>query len=191
MIFSKIPLRIRRKRTPSSMGRGSSFPEFQAIWRHVMLKRTLWFLLAAGCWGMVGTTQAQQYIYKWNDPQGLPQYSELAPPAGVKYEMVRKPTDAAGPGVAPRDLARDQEELARQVTEQQEKEQQQAEKVQKEAEDARARNCEIAKKNVQLLQGDTQIVKPDAKGNKVALNAEQRAEELKKAQKDQDYFCNP
>lgn len=156
-----------------------------------MLKRTLWFLLAAGCWGVVGTTQAQQYIYKWVDAQGQPQYSELAPPPGVKYEMVRKPTDAAGTGVAPRDLAKDQDELARQVAEQKEKEQQQAEKVQKEAEDARARNCEIAKKNVQVLQGDTQVVKTDAKGNKIALDAEQRAAELKKAQKDQDYFCNP
>lgn len=156
-----------------------------------MLKRTLWFLLAAGCCGVVGTVQAQQYIYKWMDSQGQPQYSELAPPAGVKYEMVRKPTDATGTGVAPRDLARDQEELARQVADQKQKEQQEAEKVQKEAEDARAKNCEIAKKNVQVLQGDTQVVKTDAKGNKVALDAEQRAAELKKAQKDQDYFCNP
>ena len=94
-----------------------------------MLKHTLGFLLAAGCCGVVVTTQAQQYIYKWTDPQGQPQYSELAPPPGVKYEMVRKPTDATGTGVAPRDLARDQEELAQQVAEQKEKEQQQAEKV--------------------------------------------------------------
>lgn len=156
-----------------------------------MLKYTLGFLLAAGCCGVVGTTQAQQYIYKWTDSQGLPQYSELAPPPGVKYEMVRKPTDAASPGVAPRDLAKDQEELARQVTEQQQKEQQQTEQVQKEAQNARAKNCEIAKKNVQVLQGDTQVVRTDAKGNKVALDVEQRAAELQKAQKDQDYFCNP
>ena len=156
-----------------------------------MLKYTLGFLLAAGCCGVVGTVQAQQYIYKWTDSQGLPQYSELAPPPGVKYEMVRKPTEATGSGAAPRDLAKDQEELARQVTEQQQKEQQQTEKVQKEAQDARARNCEIAKKNVQVLQGDTQVVRTDAKGNKVALDAEQRAAELQKAQKDQDYFCNP
>ena len=156
-----------------------------------MLKRTLWFLLAAGYCGVVVTTQAQQYIYKWTDSQGQPQYSELAPPPGVKYEMVRKPTDAAGAAVAPRDLAKDQEELARQVAEQKEKEQQQAEQVQKEAEDARARNCEIAKKNVQVLQGNTQVVRTDAKGNKVVLDAEQRTVELQKAQKDQDYFCNP
>ena len=30
-----------------------------------------------------------------------------------------------------------------------------------------------------------------AKGNKVALDPQQREAELKKAQKDQDYFCNP
>ena len=34
-------------------------------------------------------------------------------------------------------------------------------------------------------------IKTDAKGDKMALDAEQRAAELKKAQKDQDYFCNP
>ena len=42
-----------------------------------------------------------------------------------------------------------------------------------------------------MLQGDAQVVRTDAKGDKVVLDAEQRAEELKKAQKDQDYFCNP
>ncbi len=156
-----------------------------------MLKRTRWFLLAAGCCGIVAAAQAQQYIFKWTDSQGMPQYSELAPPPGVKYEMVRKPTDTMGTAVAPRDLAKDQEELARQVAEQKQKEEQQAEKTQKEAEDARAKNCEIVKKNVQVLQGDTQVVKTDAKGSKVALDAEQRAAELKKALKDQDYFCNP
>ena len=156
-----------------------------------MLKRTRWFLLAAGCCGVMVTAQAQQYIYKWTDSQGMPQYSELAPPPGVKYEMVRKLTDTTGAAVAPRDLAKDQEELARQVAEQNQKDQQQAEKTQKEVEDARAKNCEIIKKNVQMLQGDTQVVKTDAKGSKVALDAEQRAAELKKALKDQDYFCNP
>jgi hypothetical protein len=63
--------------------------------------------------------------------------------------------------------------------------------VQKQAEEVRAKNCEIARKNVQVLQGSTQVVKTDAKGNKVVLDAEQRAAELQKAQKDQDYFCNP
>jgi hypothetical protein len=157
-----------------------------------MLKRTLWFLLAASCCGATVTTQAQQYIYKWTDSQGLPQYSELPPPPGVRYEMVRKPAGLEREtGTPARDLARDQEELARQVTEQQQKEEQQAEQVQKQAEEVRAKNCEIARKNVQVLQGSTQVVKTDAKGNKVVLDAEQRAAELQKAQKDQDYFCNP
>ena len=155
-----------------------------------MLKRALLILMASGC---AVTATAQQYIYKWTDEQGLAQYTELPPSHGVKFEIVRKATDAVGTGgaAAPRDLAKDQEELARQEAEQKEKEKEQAEKIQKEAEDARARNCEIAKKNVQVLQGDTQVVKTDAKGNKIALDAQQREAELKKAQKDQDYFCNP
>jgi hypothetical protein len=157
-----------------------------------MLKRTLWFMLVTSFCGVTVTTQAQQYIYKWTDPQGQVQYSELAPPPGVQYEMVRKPA-VVGQETGPqaRDLAKEQEELARQVAEQEQKEKQQADQAQKEAEDVRAKNCEVAKKNVQVLQGDSPVVKTDAKGNKVALDVQQREAELKKAQKDQDYFCNP
>jgi hypothetical protein len=154
-----------------------------------MLKRALFVLMVSGCAVMA---TAQQFIYKWTDEQGMVKYSELPPPAGVKYDMVHKPTDtAAVPGAAPRDLTKDQEELARQEAEQKQKEQQKAEETQKQAEDVRAKNCEIAKKNVQVLQGDTQVVKTDAQGNKVALDAGQRAAELQKAQKDADYFCGP
>ena len=153
-----------------------------------MLKRAFWFLLTASGCGAAITAQAQQFIYKWTDEQGMVKYSELAPPTGVKYEMVRKPSVAAG---AEADLssqqAKEREELARQEAKQKE----QAEQAQKETEDARTKNCEIARKNVQVLQGETQVVRTDPKGNKIILDAEQRAEELKKAQKDQDYFCNP
>ena len=54
-----------------------------------------------------------------------------------------------------------------------------------------AKNCEVAKKNVETLQSDRPVVKADAQGNKVALDAQQRATELQKAQKDQDYFATP
>ncbi len=157
-----------------------------------MLKRTPWLMLAVGCCAVIATAQAQQYIYKWTDSQGQIQYSELSPPPGVQYEMVRKPAGSGQEtGPQARELTKDQEELARQVAEQQRKEEEQAEQARKEAEDVRAKNCEIARKNVQVLQGDSPVVKPDAKGNKVALDAEQRQAELQKAQKDQDYFCNP
>lgn len=155
-----------------------------------MLRRMLWFMLVAGCYGATAT--AQQYIYKWNDEQGQAKYSELPPPTGVPYETVRKPTGSTpGTESATRDLTKEQEELARQVAEQKKKEEEQAEQAQKQVEDVRAKNCEVAKKNVQVLQGDSPVVKTDAKGNKVALDAPQREAELKKAQKDQDYFCNP
>ncbi|MCK7498734.1 MAG: DUF4124 domain-containing protein [Comamonadaceae bacterium] len=103
-----------------------------------MLKRTLWFMLVTSFCGVTVTTQAQQYIYKWTDPQGQVQYSELAPPPGVQYEMVRKPA-VVGQETGPqaRDLAKEQEELARQMAEQEQKEKQQADQAQKEAEDAR------------------------------------------------------
>ena len=155
-----------------------------------MLKRMLWFLLAASGCGATVTAQAQQVIYKWFDEQGMPKYSEVAPPAGVKFEVMQK--SAAGPAQGAETALSAQQAKEREALAQEEaKQKEQAEKAQKEAEDVRAKNCEIAKKNVQILQGDTQVVRTDPQGNKVALDTGQRAEELKKAQKDQDYFCNP
>ncbi|MBL8252630.1 MAG: DUF4124 domain-containing protein [Candidatus Competibacter sp.] len=156
-----------------------------------MFKRTLGWILIASCWGGAVAVQAQQFIYKWTDSQGQVQYSELAPSAGVKYEMVRKPAGAEQNPAADRNLNKEQESLAKQVAEQEQKDKEQAEQAQKEVDDVRAKNCEIAKRNVVALQGTGSVVKTDAKGNKVPLDAEERAAELKKAQKDQDYYCNP
>lgn len=157
-----------------------------------MSKRTLrWVLVAAGC-AFAIAIQAQQFIYKWTDQQGMIQYSELPPPTGVQYEMVRKPTGAEPGGEAStQNLSKEQENLAKQVAEQEKQAQEQAEQAQKEAQDTRIKNCEAAKKNIQVLQSGSPVVKTDEKGNKVALGTEQREAELKKAQKDQDYFCNP
>ncbi len=154
-----------------------------------MLKRAL-LLLVVSCCGaaVIAQTQPQQTIYKWTDEQGKLQYSELPPATGIPYETVRKPTGATpGESALSDQQAKEREELARQEAERKE----QAEKTQQEAQDQRAKNCEIAKKNVQVLQGDSQIVKTDATGKKVVIDAQQREVELKKAQKDADYFCNP
>ena len=105
--------------------------------------------------------------------------------------MVRKPAGAEQNPAADRNLNKEQESLAKQVAEQEQKDKEQAEQAQKEVDDVRAKNCEIAKRNVVALQGTGSVVKTDAKGNKVPLDAEERAAELKKAQKDQDYYCNP
>lgn len=157
-----------------------------------MLKRVLWFLLVTGCWGVMATAQAQQFIYKWTDEYGQLKYSELPPPPGVPYETVRKPTGAAdGAGPAARDLAREQEELARTLAEEEASRKEQEEQAQQQAEEVRAKNCEIAKRNVEVLQSDRPVFRTDAQGNRVALDAEQRAAELQKSLKDQDYFCNP
>ncbi len=155
-----------------------------------MLKR-VWLILMIGCCGIAAMAQTptQQTIYKWTDELGKVQYSELPPPAGVPFETVRNST-VQGKELG-RDLAKDQEELARQVAEQKLKEQQQTEQTQKEAADIRAKNCEIAKKNIQILESDRPVLMPDAKGNKVALDAEQRAAALQKAKKDMDYNCSP
>ncbi|MCC8986757.1 MAG: DUF4124 domain-containing protein [Candidatus Contendobacter sp.] len=154
-----------------------------------MLKRTLFCMVLAGSCAMAATAYAQQFIYKWTDDQGQLKYSELPPPPGVTYEMVRKPSGpSSGVVQSAPDLTKEQEKKA---AEEAAKQKEQQEQAQKEAEDVRAKNCEIAKKNVQVLQGESPVVKTDAKGNKAPLDAEQREAELKKAQKDQDYFCNP
>ncbi|CDH47616.1 DUF4124 domain-containing protein [Candidatus Contendibacter odensensis] len=154
-----------------------------------MLKQVLLLLIVSGCGAVaIAQTQPQQTIYKWIDDQGKLQYSELAPPPGVAYETVRKPTGATpGESALSNQQTKEREELARQEAERKE----QAEKTQQEAQDQRTKNCEIAKKNVQVLQGDSQIVKTDATGKKVVIDPQQREVELKKAQKDADYFCNP
>ena len=158
-----------------------------------MLKRMLFCMVLAGSCGIAAIThaqtQTQQTIFKWTDEQGQLKYSELPPPAGVPYEMVRKPSGPSSGVVQPGpDLVKEQE---RKAAEEAAKQKEQEEQAQKEAGDVRAKNCEIAKKNVQVLQGESPVVKTDAKGNKAPLDAEQREAELKKAQKDQDYFCNP
>lgn len=153
-----------------------------------MLKRTLFILAISCCWV---PAQAQQFIYKWTDEQGQPKYSELPPPKGVAYEMVRKPATAQGTEPTARDPAKELAEKKAQEEAKLKEQAEQAQQAQKDAEDQRAKNCEIAKKNVQVLQGDSPVVKTDPKGNKVALDPPQRESELKKAQKDMDYFCNP
>ncbi len=155
-----------------------------------MLKQTLLYILLAGFCGLTVAAESQQVIYKWTDTQGQPKYSELPPPGGIAYETVRK-SGGAAPGVETKDLAKEQEELARKLAEEEAQTQEQQEEAQKQADDARAKNCAIARKNVEVLQGDRPVVRPDAKGNKVTLDAQQREAELQKAKKDQDYFCNP
>ncbi|MDG4595333.1 MAG: DUF4124 domain-containing protein [Candidatus Contendobacter sp.] len=153
-----------------------------------MSKRALWLILAASCGGAVVTTQAQQFIYKWTDEQGMIKYSEMAPPVGVKYETVQKSSVPAGTEVdVSAQQAKEREALAREQAKQKEK----TEQTQKEAEEGRAKNCEIAKKNIEVLQGQGRVVRTDAQGKKITLDAEQRAVELKKAQSEQEYYCNP
>ena len=137
------------------------------------------------------TAHAEQFVYKWTDSVGKVQYSELPPPAGTPYETVRKGGGAAGDAGVPQAPAPDQEALARKLAEDEAAQKAQQEKAQQDAEAARTKNCEIARKNVDVLQSERPVVKTDAEGKKVTISDEQRAQELQKARKDQDYFCNP
>lgn len=160
-----------------------------------MLKHLRLCLLVSVSCGLLGTAQAQQFIYKWTDEQGQLKYSELPPPAGVTYEKTVKPGSAAQPAVeGAKDnaaLEREQQELAKQLAEQDAKTQAQQEEVRKKTGEMRAKNCEIARKNVEVLQGERPVVTTDANGKKTVLEGEARQEQLQKAQKDVDYFCSP
>ena len=98
-----------------------------------MLKRTLFCMVLAGSCVIAAPAQAQQFIYKWTDAQGQLKYSELAPPAGVPYEMVRKPSGPSSGVVqnAPDPLKEQEKKAAEEAAEQKE----QADQAQKEAED--------------------------------------------------------
>ena len=94
-----------------------------------MLKRTLFCLMLAGGCGIAATAQAQQFIYKWTDEQGQLKYSELPPPTGVTYEMVRKPSGPSSGVVQPGpDLAKEQEKKAAEEAAKQKEQEEQAKK---------------------------------------------------------------
>lgn len=156
-----------------------------------MSKRMLLLLLVLGGSGIATTVWAQQLIYKWTDAQGQIQYTELPPASGVPYETVRK-SGGAGPETSGTDdLGKQQNDLAKKLAEEDAKQQQQLQEQVQKQDEVRIKNCEAAKKNVEVLQGDRPVVKTDDKGNKVALDAQQREAELQRAKKDQDYYCNP
>jgi hypothetical protein len=131
-----------------------------------MLKRTLLCILLAGSCGLMAVAQAQQFIYKWTDEQGQPKYSELPPPAGVRYETVRK-SSGLEPGVAAKDLAKEQAELAKKLAEEELKLSRAAGTG---AEGSRmmlrAKNCEVAKKNVRCCRATGQWSRPTTKATK-------------------------
>lgn len=155
-----------------------------------MLKHLrLCLLLSVSC-GLLGTAQAQQFIYKWTDEQGQLKYSELAPPPGIAYEKVPR-TGAAPSKVESKDLAKEQEELAKELAEQDAKTQTQQDEERQKVEEARAKNCELARKNVEVLQGDRPVAVTGSDGKKTLLEGEARQVQLQKAQKDVDYFCSP
>lgn len=147
-------------------------------------------LTSASC-GLASAAPAQQhFIYKWTDEQGQIKYSELPPPAGVAYEQVPR-TGVALPATETKDLVKEQEELAKQLAEQDAKTQAQHDEERRKVEEARAKNCELARKNVEVLKSERPVAVPDASGKKTLLEGEARQEQLQKAQKDVEYFCNP
>ncbi|PIE83485.1 MAG: hypothetical protein CSA09_01050 [Candidatus Contendobacter odensis] len=139
------------------------------------------------CYGVNAHATEDRFIYKWTDQFGKTKYSELPPGNGIAYETVRKLGSTTGVSKTAADIEKERKQLEALEAEEKAK----AEAARKAASDARAKNCDIAKKNVEVLSGNKPVVKTDEKGDKYIIDANQRDAELRKARKDQEYYCNP
>lgn len=124
-------------------------------------------------------TSAAHAAYKCVTPEGNTEYIDL-PKEGYTCTEIRgisrpQPQPDAATEEAP------EVEQAPEETETAESEQEV---------DPRQANCEQARANMDILQSEQSVVIKDAEGNQVLLDAEGREQEMAKAQKDIDYWCD-
>jgi hypothetical protein len=137
--------------------------------------------------------QAQTQMYKWIDAKGNPQYSNLPPPAGVKFEKVDiEPAQAAS---IPPAAAKSSDKSSAEIDLEFRRRQQAAEKEQKEedkkAAEAKAKqdNCAVAQGRVKILTDGGRLLKPTTTGEREYMGDEEIAAELAKAQQNADEAC--
>ncbi len=124
-------------------------------------------------------------IYKWIDNQGNVHYRDLPPPQGNPYQTLQKPSaPSRDPETVMQEL-RDKVEVldkANTATRQPE--------GAANTEAQRAQNCEQAQKNIEILETNSAPIRIDADGNRIALDAQQRQEELEKNLKYIEDLCS-
>ncbi len=132
-------------------------------------------------------------MYKWIDAKGNPQYSNIPPPAGVKFEKVDiEPAQAAS---VPPAATKSSDKSSADTELEFRRRQQAAEKEQKEedkkAAEAKARqdSCAVAQGRVKILTDGGRLLKPTTTGEREYMGDEEIAAELVKAQQNADELC--
>lgn len=144
---------------------------------------------------------AQAAIYKWVDDKGNVQFTDQPPPPKVKGAAITVKS-ASGPARAPApasDAAKEGGGKGEPVAsapaapgDEQAAEKQKAELKKQKDEQAKIKdlNCKQAKLATAALQNQGRVRTVNAKGEVEYVSDEQRPNELKRAQKDADYWCN-
>lgn len=124
-------------------------------------------------------------IYKWVDNQGNVHYRDFPPPQGSLYQTLQKPSaPSRNPETVMQEL-RDKVEALDKVN-----------AATRQPEDGanteaqRAQNCEQAQKNIEILETSSTPIRIDADGKRIALDAQQRQEELEKNLKYVEDLCS-
>jgi len=150
---------------------------------------------------MAAAVAAAQYA--WIDERGVRQYSDQPPPASVPKQRILKapgaaytpPAASAQPaGSETKDAVKDKSPnkppmtFAEKNAEYQKRQIEQAEKEKKAAQEAKlaadkAKNCERARDYQKSLQSGDRIARRDKNGERTYLTDEQRAQELRDAQR--------
>lgn len=116
-------------------------------------------------------------VYKWTDPQGTVHYSEIPPPQGTAYKRIT--TTGSEQPVAPSPI-RDTDAPASETA---------AAAPIEDTPENRAKLCSSLKTNLDLLKGKGAVVM-EQEGKPVALNDEQRSQQITLAEKQYQQFCS-
>ncbi len=139
--------------------------------------------------------------YAWIDEKGVKQFSDMPPPPHITQDRIlkqpgmapRKINDAASDSTtekavpaptqnnAPLTIAEKNAEFNKRRIEQAEKEKKAAEKAKYDAD--KAKNCERARDYSRNLNSGIRIARIDSNGERIILSDEERAQELKEAQR--------
>jgi hypothetical protein len=134
--------------------------------------------------------------YVWIDEKGVKQFSDMPPPASVpKKSILKEPSGAVrsaapepteAPALADKASAKAPMTLAERNAEFQKRRTEQAEKDKKDAAAAKqaaekSKNCERARNYQRALESGQRIAKTDKNGERAFLSDEQRAQEVREA----------
>jgi len=118
-------------------------------------------------------------VYKWTDAHGTVHYSESPPPQGTPYKRITT-TGSEQPVTPP--PARETDKAAPPASES-------AAAPVADTPENRARLCSSLKANLDLLKGKGAVVM-EQEGKPVALNDEQRDQQVALSEKQYQQFCN-